>query len=101
MLAQGRATADQNLLREVITQLEQQSQTVKLPWLQMKAAALQALAYHALGDLPSAMARLERAMSLAKPEGYIRLFVDEGEPVAQLLSQAARPLPANLTCSEK
>jgi LuxR family maltose regulon positive regulatory protein len=93
LLAQGRATAAQNLLREVITQLDQQSQTsqtIKLPWLQMKAAALQALAYQALGDLASALSRLERAMSLAKPEGYIRLFIDEGEPMAQLLSQAAR-----------
>ena len=93
MLAQGRAAADQNLLREVVAQLEQQrqaGQAAKLPWLQMKAAALQALAYHALGDLASALSSLERALILARPEGYVRLFVDEGAPMAQLLYQAVR-----------
>jgi LuxR family maltose regulon positive regulatory protein len=31
---------------------------------------------------------LERALSLAEPEGYVRTFVDEGEPMAQLLRRA-------------
>jgi LuxR family maltose regulon positive regulatory protein len=93
MLAQGRAAADQNLLREVVAYLEQQGQagqTARLPWLQMKAAALQALAYQALGDLASALSNLERALILARPEGYVRLFIDEGAPMAQLLSEAAK-----------
>jgi DNA-binding NarL/FixJ family response regulator len=34
------------------------------------------------------MERLARALSLAEPEGYIRLFVDEGEPMVALLRQA-------------
>ena len=34
------------------------------------------------------MERLSRALSLAEPEGYIRLFVDEGEPMVALLRQA-------------
>ena len=32
---------------------------------------------------------LENALSLAEPEGYIRLFVDEGIPMAALLHKAA------------
>jgi LuxR family maltose regulon positive regulatory protein len=56
----------------------------------MKADALQALAYHALGDLASALSSLERALTLARPEGYVRIFVDEGAPMAQLLYQAVR-----------
>ena len=32
---------------------------------------------------------LERALTLAEPEGYVRIFVDEGRPMAQLLSEAA------------
>ncbi|MEZ4683230.1 MAG: LuxR C-terminal-related transcriptional regulator [Caldilineaceae bacterium] len=50
---------------------------------------LQALAYQAQGDTPSALVPLDRALALAEPEGYLRLFVDEGQPLAQLLSAAA------------
>jgi LuxR family maltose regulon positive regulatory protein len=50
---------------------------------------LQALAHHVQGDIPSALAPLERALTLAEPEGFIRIFVDEGRPMAQLLSEAA------------
>jgi len=35
-----------------------------------------------------ALATLERALVFAAPEGYIRLFVDEGEPMLALLRQA-------------
>jgi LuxR family maltose regulon positive regulatory protein len=50
---------------------------------------LQALAYEAQGDIPLALPPLERALTLAEPEGYIRIFVDEGRPMARLLSEAA------------
>ena len=44
-----------------------------------------ALAYHALGSTSQAFASLERALSLAQPEGYFRIFVDESEPMRSLL----------------
>ena len=50
---------------------------------------LQALALHATGDMASALASLSQALTLAEPEGYVRIFVDEGEPMATLLAQAA------------
>ena len=50
---------------------------------------LQALAREAQGDIPHALVPLERALTLAEPEGYVRIFVDEGRPMAQLLSEAA------------
>ena len=50
---------------------------------------LQALADEVQGDIPSALVPLERALTLAEPEGYVRIFVDEGRPMAQLLSEAA------------
>jgi len=50
---------------------------------------LQALAHHAQGDILLALAPLERALALAEPEGYVRIFVDEGLPMAHLLSAAA------------
>jgi LuxR family maltose regulon positive regulatory protein len=50
---------------------------------------LKALALQALGDAPAALISLERALTLAEPEGYVRLFLDEGPPLARLLYRAA------------
>lgn len=50
---------------------------------------IQALARDAQGDTTQALTALERALSLAKPGGYVRIFVDEGPPMAKLLRQAA------------
>jgi LuxR family maltose regulon positive regulatory protein len=51
---------------------------------------LLALARQALGDIPAALASLRRAVTLAEPEGYIRIFADEGPPMASLLRAAAK-----------
>jgi LuxR family maltose regulon positive regulatory protein len=51
---------------------------------------LQALAMQAEGDIPRAIASLERALALAEPEAYVRTFVDEGTPMARLLRQVAQ-----------
>jgi LuxR family maltose regulon positive regulatory protein len=51
---------------------------------------LRALAHQRLGDIPAALACLERAMTLAEPEGYVRVFIDEGPPIASLLQAAAK-----------
>ncbi len=51
---------------------------------------LQALAHQMHGDLQIALVALERALTLAEPEGFIRVFVNEGPPMAALLEHAAR-----------
>jgi ATP/maltotriose-dependent transcriptional regulator MalT len=51
---------------------------------------LQALACQAQDDIPAALASLRRAVTLAEPEGYVRIFADEGTPMASLLSAAAK-----------
>jgi ATP/maltotriose-dependent transcriptional regulator MalT len=51
---------------------------------------LRALAYEAQGDITPALMSLERALTLAEPEGYLRIFVDEGPPMSALLRQAAK-----------
>ncbi len=54
----------------------------------LEILVLRALALEAQGDQTSALSTLERALLLAAPEGYIRLFVDEGAPMRALLRHA-------------
>jgi len=51
---------------------------------------LLSLAHQAHGDLPAALAALSCALTLAEPEGYARVFVDEGAPMLTLLCEVAR-----------
>jgi LuxR family maltose regulon positive regulatory protein len=51
---------------------------------------LQALARQMQGDLPAALAPLSRALTLAEPERYARMFVDEGPAIAALLHAALK-----------
>jgi LuxR family maltose regulon positive regulatory protein len=48
---------------------------------------LQALAHQKLHEEPQALAALSEAVHLGEPEGYIRSFVEEGAPMADLLSR--------------
>jgi LuxR family maltose regulon positive regulatory protein len=45
---------------------------------------------HARGDVTSALAALERALALAEPEGYVRVFAGEGAAMASLLRVAEK-----------
>jgi LuxR family maltose regulon positive regulatory protein len=56
--------------------------------IQIEALALRALASWNGGDRVNAMTSLERSLRLAEPEGYVRLFVDLGLPMARLLQEA-------------
>src|SRR5262249_14528303 len=51
--------------------------------------ALQALSHQAQGDIPTALIPLERALTLAEPENYVRTFVNEGPAMMSLLREAA------------
>jgi LuxR family maltose regulon positive regulatory protein len=51
--------------------------------------ALQALARAAAGDERGALAALAEALTLAAPEGYLRVLADEGTPMATLLGRLA------------
>lgn len=54
---------------------------------QLETLVLQALAFQLEDKNADALAVLERAIALAEPGRYIRLFVAEGEPMAKLLRQ--------------
>jgi LuxR family transcriptional regulator, maltose regulon positive regulatory protein len=56
----------------------------------IEVLVLQALAHQAAWDLPTANAALERALILAEPEGYFRIFLDEGADMAKLLREVAK-----------
>ena len=49
---------------------------------------LQTLAYQAQGNIALALQSLAETLSLAEPERYVRLFIDEGLPMAELLHAA-------------
>ena len=59
----------------------------------LEVLVLLALAHRAAGEDQEALAVLERALSLAELEGYVRVFIGEGEPMPALLRDLARHRP--------
>jgi len=51
---------------------------------------VQALALQAQGNVSQALASVVHALTLAEPEGYVRIFVDEGEPMRLLIEKQLR-----------
>ena len=50
---------------------------------------VKAIALLGQGELDQAIAEMESALALAEPEGYVRTFLDEGQPIMTLLSKVA------------
>ena len=89
--AQGREHPASPFLSQALVLLErlQEDAEAKMRMRSMlEILILRALALEAQGDRPGALTALVRALVLAEPEGYIRLFIDEGIPMATLLRQA-------------
>jgi LuxR family maltose regulon positive regulatory protein len=84
-LAQG----DTSSALEVLVQSRQQAEEKDLKDEQLKVVILQAIAHHLGGEKERAMQLLGDALALAEPGGFVRIFVDEGLPMAELLSEAA------------
>ncbi len=82
-LAQGKPAAALALLAAFRQQMEAKGWADE----RLKALVLQALAYQAQGEKDAAMQLLNEALALAEPEGFLRLFVDEGALMAQLLQR--------------
>lgn len=99
LIAQGSAEGDEAVLKEALNLLErllQLSESAGRTGRVMEISMLRALALSQTTPTPEAhetekpaMAILARTLVLAKPEGYIRMFLDEGEMMARLLYQAA------------
>jgi LuxR family maltose regulon positive regulatory protein len=84
LLAQGKLGETHALLERLLTTTQNHGRTGSV----IEILILQALAHHASGDTLAALPPLEQALILAEPEGYIRLFADEGVPMAELLRSA-------------
>ena len=85
LLAQQRPDQTLGLLAWLYAQAAAQGRTGSV----IEVAALQALALAAAGDQAAALAALAEALALAGPEGYVRVFVDEGALMARLLGRLA------------
>jgi LuxR family maltose regulon positive regulatory protein len=84
-LAQG----DPSEALAVLEPLRRQAEAKGLEDERLKVMVLQALALHVHGEKEAAVQVLGEALALAQPGGFIRIFLDEGFPMAQLLSEAA------------
>jgi len=83
------AQEDPSAALAVLGPLRQQMEAKGWQDERLKVMVLQAVALHAHGEKDKAVQLLGDALALAEPGGFIRLFVDEGAPMAQLLSEAA------------
>ncbi|MDF2650295.1 MAG: LuxR family transcriptional regulator [Paenibacillus sp.] len=84
-LAQG----DTSTALALLGQLRQQEEAKGWEDERLKVIVLQAVVLHVQGDKVKAVQLLGDALALAQPSGFIRIFVDEGIPMAGLLSVAA------------
>ena len=91
-LSQARVLLAQGEPAAALEQLEPFRQQMKAKgWLdeQLRATVLQAVAHQAQEDTERAVQTLGDALAMAEPGGFIRLFVDEGAPMAELPSELA------------
>jgi LuxR family maltose regulon positive regulatory protein len=90
-LALARVLIAQQRLGDVLDLLAQIRQSAQeaggTGWV-IEARILEALVLQTMGEPDRALSALSQALSLAEPEGYVRTFVDEGEPMAVLLRRA-------------
>ena len=73
----------------LLTKLEQSATQAGRLNSTLECLVLYALTQQAQGHIDTALITIEKALSLAEPEGYIRIFVDEGEAMLGLLQRVA------------
>ncbi len=85
-IAQGRLEEAQTLLARLCTLAIDAGRMGRV----IAICALQSLAAKRQGKIEQAFTSLEYALSLAEPEDFVRTFVDEGIPMAELLHAALK-----------
>jgi len=81
LLAQGRPDEALAVLEPLLAIAERWGLNERV----IRFQILRALAFQAQGNIAQAMTALEHALTLAEPGGYVRIFLDESDPMAQLL----------------
>ena len=71
----------------VLEQWRQQAEAKDWKDERLKVMVLQAVALHAHNEEDKALQVLNEALTLAEPGGFIRIFVDEGDQIAELLTR--------------
>lgn len=92
LLSQSKLDGSDSSLEEAIGLLERLGEAAEAGGRMgslVEILMLQARARQMQNDIPAALVPLERALTLAEPEGYMRIFLDEGPPMAQLLGETA------------
>jgi LuxR family maltose regulon positive regulatory protein len=84
-LAQGNPSAALAVLEPWGRQMEAKGWSDE----RLRVLLLQAIAHYAQGNKKKALQVLGEALELARPGGFIRIFVDEGLPMFRILSEAA------------
>jgi LuxR family maltose regulon positive regulatory protein len=84
LIAQERLDEATGLLYRLLEAVEAGGRTSRA----IEIVMLQALTYQAGGDMDQAMSTFERCLHLAEPGGFIRIFIDEGPPMARLVQEA-------------
>jgi LuxR family maltose regulon positive regulatory protein len=85
LLAQQRSKEALTLLARLAGEAEAGGRFGRL----IEILSLQSVAQQAQGDTAGAFTALEKALALGEPEGYVRVFVEQGAPMAALLQRAA------------
>jgi LuxR family maltose regulon positive regulatory protein len=73
----------------LLSELRELAETGKWHGKAIEIIILQALAFQSVENEAAALIAIEKALSLAEMEGYIRSFIDHGEPMIRLLNTVA------------
>jgi LuxR family maltose regulon positive regulatory protein len=84
LLAQAQLEAAREAVQHLLDDAEATGHGSFVIW----SLILQALILHAQGDRTTALASLQRALALAEPQGYLRIFINHGAQIAALLREA-------------
>jgi LuxR family transcriptional regulator, maltose regulon positive regulatory protein len=89
LVARG-SEVDLRLARQILDVLYEIAERTHNTRLKIEILALRALALNAQGETSAANLELEQAVKLARPGGFIRVFVDLGQPMQRLLHRLAK-----------